>query len=79
MKIAYYRIKGIEWIDLINVNPSFSKPFGTHTSYQGGVEPTPQLSQKPLPHEPEILQGFRDAFESLRNVKVVYIVFTWLP
>ena len=31
------------------------------------------------PHEREILQGIRDTFESLRNVKVVYIVFTWLP
>ena len=31
------------------------------------------------PHEPEILQGIRDPFESLKNVKVVYIVFTWLP
>ena len=38
--------------------------------------PPPQLSKKQLPHEPEILQ---DTFESLRNVKVVYIVFTWLP
>ena len=35
-----------------------------------------KLSRKPLPHE---LQGIRDTFESLRNVKVVYIVFTWLP
>ena len=31
------------------VNPSFTNPFGTHTFYQeGGVEQTPQLSQKPL-------------------------------
>ena len=29
-------------------------------------------------HEREILQGIRDTFESLRNVKVVYIMFTWL-
>ena len=64
-----------------DINPSFSKPFGTHTFYQGrgGVEPTPQLSQNRCPHEREILQGIRDTFESLRNVKVVYIVFTWLP
>ena len=31
------------------INPSFSKPFGTHIFYQWGVELTPQLSQKPLP------------------------------
>ena len=58
-----------------HVNPSLSKPLGTHIFYQGGgggrVEPT-------SPHEPEILQGIRETFESLRNVKVVYIVFTWL-
>ena len=65
-------------------NPSFSKPFGTHTFYQGGGGgggggSSPQLSQKTLPRELEILQGIRDTFESLRNVKVVYIVFTWLP
>ena len=46
---------------------------------KGGVEPTPQLSQNRCLHEPEILQAIRDTFESLRNVKVVYIVFTWLP
>ena len=28
-------------------------------------------------HEREILQDIRHSFESLRNVKVVYIVFTW--
>ena len=37
---------------LVAVNPSFTKPFGTHTIYQGrggGVERAPlQLSQKPL-------------------------------
>ena len=32
------------------LNPSFTKPFYTHTFYQGGgVEPIPQLSQKSLP------------------------------
>ena len=31
------------------------------------------------PHEREILKGIRDTFESLRNVKVVYIAFTRLP
>ena len=36
---------------IIYFNPSCAKPFGTHTFYQRGegVEPTPQLSQKPLP------------------------------
>ena len=37
------------------------------------------LSQKPMPNEHEILWGIRDTFESLRNVKVVFLVFTWLP
>ena len=27
----------------------------------------------------KFFKGIRDTFESLRNVKVVYIVFTWLP
>ena len=62
------------------LNPSFTKPFGTHTFYQGGgIEPTSQLSQNRCPHERKILQGIRDIFESLRNVKAVYIMFTWLP
>ena len=45
-----------------------------------GVEPTPPPSylKNRCPHESEILQGIRDTFESLRNVKVVYMVFTWL-
>ena len=61
-------------------NPSFSKPFGTHTFYQGGVVSTPHFYLKNrCPHETEILQGIRDTFESLRNVKVVYIEFTCLP
>ena len=35
---------------LFSFDPSFSKPFGTHTFYKVGVEPTPpQLSQKQLP------------------------------
>ena len=62
-----------------NLNPSFSKPFGTHTFYQGGRGDPPSYLKNCCPHEPEILQGVRDTFESLRNVKVVYIVFTWLP
>ena len=61
------------------ISPSFSKPFSTHTLYRGGSNRPPQISQKPLPHEREILQGIRDTFENPRNVKVVYIVFTWLP
>ena len=63
-----------------DINPSFSKPFGTHTFYQGGSSRTsPSYLKNRSPHERGILQGIRDTFESLRNVKVVYIVFTWLP
>ena len=61
------------------IDPSFSKPFGTHTFYQRGVEPTPSYLKNRCLHELEILHGIRDTFESLRNAKVVYIVFTWLP
>ena len=39
----------------------------------------PNYLKNRCPHEPESSQGIRDTFESLRNVKVVYIVFTWLP
>ena len=63
-------------------NPSCTKPFGTHTFYQGGgggSSRPPSYLKNRCPHESEILQGIRDTFESLRNVKVVYIVFTWLP
>ena len=60
----------------IFLNPSFTKPFGTYTFYQGGVGPTPSHLKNRCPHEREILQGIRDTFESLRNVKVVYILFT---
>ena len=64
----------------LSVNPSFSKPFGTRTFYQGGSSrPPPTYLKNRCLHEPEILQGIRDTYESLRNVKVVYIVFTWLP
>ena len=68
------------------LNPSFSKPFVPIPFTKGGgggggVEPTqpPSYFKNRCPHEPEILQGIRDTFESRRNVKVVYIVFTWLP
>ena len=44
-----------------------------------GVEPTPSYLKNCCPYEPKILQGIRDAFKSLKNVKVIYIVFTWLP
>ena len=38
-------------------NPWFTKPFGTHTLYQGGggCWADPLLSQNLLPHEREIL------------------------
>ena len=45
----------------------------------GGSSRLPSYLKNRCPHEREILQGIRDTFESLRNVKVVYIVFTWLP
>ena len=41
--------------------------------------PPPSYLKNRCPHEREVFQGIRDTFESLRNVKVVYIVFTWLP
>ena len=57
--------------------------FGTHSFYQGGggggSSRSPSHLKNLCPHEPEILQGIRDTFESLRNVKVVNKVFTWLP
>ena len=72
---------GEKTIFAIRFKPSFTKPFGTHTFYQGGrwVGRLPIYLKNRCPHEREILQGIRDTFESLRNVKVVYIVFTWLP
>ena len=46
---------------------------------KGGEHIPPSYLKHRCPHEREILQGIRDTFESLRNVKVVYIVLTWLP
>ena len=46
---------------------------------KGGSSRPPSYLKNRCPHKPEILQGIRYTFESLRNVKVVYIVFTWLP
>ena len=46
---------------------------------KGGSSRPPSYLKNRCPHEPEILQAIRDTFESLRNSKVVYIVFTWLP
>ena len=43
-----------------------------------GVEMTHSYLKNSCPHEREIWQGIGDTFESLRNIKVVYIVFTWL-
>ena len=47
-----------------------------YTKGGGGSSRPPSYLKTRCPHEPEILQGIRDTFESLRNVKVVYIVFT---
>ena len=62
----------------LGLNPSFCKPFGAHTFYQGEGRPDPLLSQNLMPYKLEILLGTIDIFECLRNVKAVYIVFTWL-
>ena len=62
------------------LNPSFTKPFSTNTFHQGwGQANPPSYLKNGCPNEREILQGIRDTFKSLRNVKVVYIVFTCLP
>ena len=58
----------------------FSKPFlYPHLFPMGGGVPPPAIFKNLCPYEREILQGIRDPFESLRNVKVGCIVFTWLP
>ena len=54
-------------------------PFAKGGGGGRGVKTTPSYLKNRCLHEREILQGIRDTFESLRNVKVVYIVFTWLP
>ena len=61
------------------LNASFTKPLGTHTFYQGGLPDSPYYFKNRFPHETEILSGIRDIFQRFRNVKVVYIVFIWLP
>ena len=61
-------------------NPSCTKPFGTHTLYQGrGVGQTSCYFKNRCLREYEILYGIRDIFERPRNVKVFYIVINWLP
>ena len=60
------------------ISPSFSKPFSTHTLYQGGRADPRRYLKNRCPHQREILQDIRDTSESPINVKVVYIVFTWL-
>ena len=44
----------------------------------GRTDPASYLKNR-CPHERDILQGIRDTFDSLRNVKVIYIMVTWLP
>ena len=53
------------------LNPSFTKPFGTHTFFTKEGGRGPSYLKNRCPHEHEILQGIRDTFESLRNVEVV--------
>ena len=45
----------------------------------GGRPDPPCYLRNHFPYELEILYGIRDIFERLRNVKAVYIGFTWLP
>ena len=45
----------------------------------GGVGRTPCYLKNSCSYELEILLDIRDIFEHLRNIKVVYLVFTWLP
>ena len=59
--------------------PSLLVPTPFTKGRGGRAEPPASYLKNRCPHEREILQGIRDTFESLRNVKVVYIVFTWLP
>ena len=63
------------------INPSFTKPLVPTPFTKGGggrADPPSHLKNRCL-HEREILQGIRNTFESLSNVEVVYIVFTWVP
>ena len=62
----------------MSINPSFTKPFYLLPRGGGGGGGF-QLCQNRCTHEPEILQGIRDTFESFRNVKVVYLVTIATP
>ena len=53
-------------------------PFTKGGGGESSRPPSSYLKNR-YPHERGILQGITDTFESLRNVKVVYIVFTCLP
>ena len=53
------------------INPSFTKPFGTHTFYQGGGGMSaglPCYLKNRCAHEREILSSIKDIFERPRNV-----------
>ena len=53
-------------------NPSFTKPFGTHTFYQGGrTELTPSYIKNGCPNERETLQSIRNTFESLKVLEML--------
>ena len=73
---------------LLLLNPSSTKPFGTHTFYQAGgggrgggerVRRTPCYLKNRYPHEHEILYGIRGIFERPRNFNVSYIVMKLVP
>ena len=61
--------------------PSLLVPTPFTKGGEGGESsgPLPSYLRNRCSYEREILWGIRDTFGSLRNVKVVYIVFTWLP
>ena len=44
-----------------------------------GAQPDPCYHKNLYPHQHEILWSIPDIFETFRNIKVIYIVFTWLP
>ena len=63
----------------IILDPSFTENFCTHTFTRGeGVGRTPPISKTVVPVNVKFC-GVLETFERLRNVKVAYIVITWLP
>ena len=62
------------------VNPSFTKPFGTHTLYQGvgvGRNP-PAISKTVAPMNAKFCRLLETSLNVLEILKFVYVVFTCL-